>query len=68
MANGKWGHCRTCKHFASPASVPLPSEEAKCKHPELSRYALTVFGASGCNGWDLRPGVTEEAEAQPPPG
>jgi hypothetical protein len=37
-------------------------------HVELSRFELTVFGASGCNGWELRPGLTEQAEEQPPAG
>jgi hypothetical protein len=67
MADGKnWGHCRSCKFFASPASVPLASEEARCKHPELSKYALTVFGASGCSGWELRAGLPEGEERPSP--
>jgi hypothetical protein len=45
--------------------VPLSGEEARCTHEELERFALTVFGANGCNGWQLRPGLSEEAEQQP---
>lgn len=68
MADGKWGHCRTCRFFGSPAAVPLASEEARCMHKELSKFELEVFGASGCNGWELRPGVSEEVEEQPSAG
>jgi len=62
MTNGQWGHCRTCKFFGSPARVPLGSEEARCGQSELSRRELTVFGANGCNLWDLRPGLPQTAE------
>jgi len=62
MEDGKWGHCRSCKNFASPARVPLGSEEARCSQPELERFALTVYGSNGCNAWQLRPGLSEQAE------
>jgi len=62
MANKQWGHCRNCRFFASPAKVPALSEEARCMQPQLSQFELTVFGANGCNGWELRPGLTAEAE------
>ena len=65
MNNGHWGHCRTCRYFGSPARVPLGSEEARCTHSELSKFQLTVFGANGCNDWDLRPGLSEQVEEQP---
>jgi hypothetical protein len=65
MNDGKWGHCRSCKFFGSPARVPLSSEEARCGHPELSKYHLTIFGASGCSGWELRPGLPKQIEDQP---
>jgi hypothetical protein len=63
MANGNWGHCQHCKYFGSPARAPLVNEEAACKHPELSRFHLVVFGASGCNGFELRPGTPADVEA-----
>jgi hypothetical protein len=63
MANGNWGHCQHCKYFGSPARAPLGAEEAPCKHPELSRFQLIVFGASGCSGFELRPGTSAEVEA-----
>jgi hypothetical protein len=62
MSDGAWGHCLHCKHFASPSRMPLEDEEAACQHPELSRFELRVFGASGCNGFDLRPGLAESEE------
>ncbi|MBI3185866.1 MAG: hypothetical protein HYZ28_27335 [Myxococcales bacterium] len=63
MADRDWGHCMHCRYFASPARVPMAAEEARCEQPELSRYQLKVFGASGCNGWELRPSL--RAAAQP---
>jgi hypothetical protein len=42
--------------------MPLEDEEAACAHPELSKFALLVFGASGCNGFELRPGLAETEE------
>jgi hypothetical protein len=62
MVNQKWGHCEHCKFFASPAKVPIGAEEAKCLHPVLSKYELLVFGASGCNGFELRAGLAENME------
>jgi hypothetical protein len=67
MENAKWGHCKSCTFFASPARVPLGSEEARCHHPELSRYHLTIFGACGCSGWELREGLPKTIEEQPTP-
>jgi hypothetical protein len=46
--------------------VPLDSEEARCANPELSKFELTVFGANGCNEWELRAGLGREVEEQPP--
>jgi len=62
-----WGHCQHCKHFASPARVPLPAEEARCLHRELGKYDLAVFGASGWLGFDLRPGLGRGVEDPPEP-
>ena len=39
MQNGNWGHCKTCKHFGSPAARPLGAEEASCHAPALERFA-----------------------------
>lgn len=64
MMNGQWGHCRTCKHFTSPARVPLGTEEARCSQPVLSGFELTVYGSSGCRGWELRAGLAQTAEDQ----
>lgn len=60
--NERWGHCQHCKYFASLARIPLPNEEARCLQPELSRYELIVFGASGCTGFELRPGLERSVE------
>jgi hypothetical protein len=65
MVNAKWGHCRTCRFFGSPARVPLEAEEARCLHKKLAKFELTVFGASGCSGWELRSGLAKQAEQQP---
>jgi hypothetical protein len=62
MSDGRWGHCKNCQHFGSPAHVPLEDEEARCLHPELSKYSLAVFGACGCSGFDLRTGLPATAE------
>lgn len=62
MTNAKWGHCRNCRFFGSPAKAPLGTEEARCGHPELSTFELTIFGANGCNGWELRPGLPQDVE------
>ncbi|MHB8419321.1 MAG: hypothetical protein ACYDCL_14685 [Myxococcales bacterium] len=67
MADDRWGHCRECKFFGSPARRPLEDEEAACLHPVLSKYKLTVFGASGCNGWDLRGGIEAGSDQPSPP-
>lgn len=58
----KWGHCRHCRYFASPAKAPLDGEEAACKHPELSKFVLHVFGTSGCNAFELRAGLSKTVE------
>lgn len=68
MAKKNWGHCQQCRYFASPARAPLPSEEARCLQPQLEKYELIVFGASGCNAFSLRPGLqptVEEPTAAP---
>lgn len=62
MAEAGWGHCQHCKYFASPARVPLVEEQARCQQPTLSRFELMVFGASGCNAFELRQGVAESTE------
>lgn len=62
MKNGKWGHCKNCKYFASPAEVPLEDEEARCTQPKLAAYALTVFGACGCSAFELRSGLPASVE------
>jgi hypothetical protein len=60
----KWGHCRNCRFFASPARVPFGSEEARCEQPTLSKFRLTVYGSCGCNAWELRMGLPETVEEQ----
>ncbi len=75
MSDQPWGHCKHCKYFGSPAAQPLEAEESRCLHPALSKFELRVYGSNGCNGFELRPGLTpqvempmgEEAEAAPPP-
>jgi hypothetical protein len=62
MSDRKWGHCKNCKYFGSPADVPLEEEEASCLHPELSKFSLTVFGANGCRAFDLRSGLPASSE------
>jgi len=64
MEDGKWGHCRSCRYFGSPAPVPMGTEEARCQQSELERFALTVYGSNGCNAWQLRPGLSEHVEEQ----
>jgi hypothetical protein len=54
-----------CRYFASPAEVPLASEEAYCQEPALSRFRLTVFGTNGCNAFQLRMGISPDAEHRP---
>jgi hypothetical protein len=63
--NGKWGHCRSCKFFASPAPIPLGSEEARCSHPTLEKFTLTVYGSCGCSAWKLRAGLPDSIEDRP---
>jgi hypothetical protein len=63
--SSQWGHCQHCKHFDSPAHTPLPNEEARCLHPELHRFQLVVFGASGCRGFALRAGLQPDIEGPP---
>jgi hypothetical protein len=62
MNDARWGHCQHCKYFRSLAKMPLPNEEARCGHPELSKFQLKVFGASGCTGFELRPGLDRNVE------
>jgi hypothetical protein len=51
-----------CRHFASPAQLPLAAEEARCLQPDHARYALTVFGTNGCTAFDLREGLSPSVE------
>ena len=60
-----WGHCKNCQHFASPAALPLDTEEAACRQPSLAHFSLKVFGACGCNGFEVRAGLPSSIE-QPP--
>lgn len=62
MQNGNWGHCKTCKHFGSPAARPLGAEEASCRAPSLAQFQLRIYGSNGCNQWDLRPGIPADSE------
>jgi hypothetical protein len=66
MADHAWGHCQHCRYFGSLAVIPLPNEEARCKHPELSRYELKVFGASGCRAFELRAHLEPERDREKP--
>lgn len=63
--NSNWGHCSRCKHFDSPAKMPLPGEEASCKEPTLSKFQLRVFGTCGCSQFSLRAGLPATPEAPP---
>jgi hypothetical protein len=65
MAEKNWGHCKNCKHFGSHARQPDAAEAARCNQPQLTKFELRVFGASGCNAFELRAGLGEEAEAHP---
>jgi hypothetical protein len=60
--NSRWGHCRNCKHFESPAKAPRDGEEAACGEPTLAKFQLRVFGTSGCNHFELRPGFSIAVE------
>ncbi|MFO7155559.1 MAG: hypothetical protein DIU72_002935 [Pseudomonadota bacterium] len=63
--NDRWGPCRTCRYFASPSNAPEDEDRARCLHPVHSRLDLVVTGASGCTGWELRPGLArEQAESE----
>lgn len=62
VQNGKWGHCRHCKHFGSPALAPLDGEQASCKEPTLVKFALRVVGTCGCNHFSLRRGLSRAVE------
>ncbi len=62
MANNNWGHCQNCRYFGSPARVPVATEEARCLQPQLAKYELKVFGASGCRAFELREGVSRSLE------
>ena len=66
MSDRHWGHCQHCTYFASLARIPLPNEEARCLQPELSRYELKVFGASGCRAFELRAGLDRDVEEPAP--
>jgi hypothetical protein len=60
--DGTWGHCSHCRYFDSPAKAPLAGEEAACLQPELSKFTLRVFGTCGCNGFELRSGLSKTVE------
>ncbi|HXJ19987.1 MAG TPA: hypothetical protein VMT03_07105 [Polyangia bacterium] len=45
--------------------MPFGTEEALCKQPALAKFELTIFGSNGCNGWELRPGLSPQVENQP---
>ena len=62
MHNGNWGHCKTCKHFGSPAARPLGAEEASCQEPTLVKFQLRVYGSNGCNHWELRAGIPADSD------
>ncbi|MBN1205390.1 MAG: hypothetical protein JXB05_10745 [Myxococcaceae bacterium] len=62
MTDRNWGHCQHCRYFASPARIPVGSEEARCLQPELSRFELKVFGSCGCRAFELRAGLAKELE------
>ena len=63
--DANWGHCKNCAHFASPAARPLVNEEAACRQPSLARFKLVVFGACGCNAFEVRPGLPDVVERAP---
>ena len=62
MGDKNWGHCNHCKFFESPARAPLGGEEARCLHPVMGKHDLRVFGACGCDLFDLRPGFSSDVE------
>ncbi len=65
MAGGNWGNCKQCKYFGSRESTPDDTESAACLQSELRKFELKVFGASGCNAWELRPEAMEPIQEQP---
>ena len=66
MADKKWGNCKNCRFFGSASRTPGDAEAARCNQPQLSAFELKVFGASGCNAFELRAGISEQpAEQQP---
>jgi hypothetical protein len=60
--SGSWGHCGHCRFFGSPAKAPLDGEQASCNEPTLAKFSLRVFGMSGCNHFELRPGLSRTVE------
>ena len=66
MAERAWGHCLHCKYFGSLAGIPISAEEARCKQPELVKFDLKVFGASGCRAFELRAGLEPTLEEPRP--
>lgn len=64
MSDETWGHCKTCKHFGSPARRPLGAEEARCNAPALKPFALRVYGSNGCNQWELREGLSPDDQGR----
>ena len=65
MASSNFGHCKHCRYFASPSKRPLELEEAPCTEPRLRAFGLITFGASGCNAFTLREGLSERVELPP---
>lgn len=66
MAEKNWGNCKNCKHFGSHARQPDAAEAARCNQPQLSKFELRVFGAAGCNAFELRPGLIDVDFAHQP--
>ncbi len=67
MAEGNWGNCKNCRYFGSKSQKPDATEAARCMQPTLSNFELKVYGASGCNAFELRAGLAEPVE-QPQAG
>jgi hypothetical protein len=61
-----WGHCSHCSFFGSPAKAPLDGEQAPCNEPTLAKLELRVLGMSGCNHFELRPGLSKTLEEPRP--
>ncbi|MCP3139228.1 hypothetical protein [Pyxidicoccus xibeiensis] len=66
MADGQWGNCKGCRHFASHNAQPSEDETSRCMQPDLSEFELEVSGNSGCNAYEARAGMGTPATYHEP--